>query len=66
MPGVVATLAVRVGDRVEAGAELLVLEAMKMRHRVVAATGGVVAELRVTQGQQVHAGAVLAVLEEES
>ncbi|HEY1574026.1 MAG TPA: biotin carboxylase N-terminal domain-containing protein [Pseudonocardiaceae bacterium] len=65
MPGMVATLAVRVGDKVAAGAELLVLEAMKMRHRVVAATGGVVAELRVSAGQQVDAGTVLAVIEEE-
>ncbi|HEX5406528.1 MAG TPA: biotin/lipoyl-containing protein, partial [Pseudonocardiaceae bacterium] len=65
MPGTVATLAVSVGDRVAAGAELLVLEAMKMRHRVVAAVGGAVAELRVAQGQQVDAGAVLAVIEED-
>jgi propionyl-CoA carboxylase alpha chain len=65
MPGAVATVAVAVGDRVTAGAELLVLEAMKMRHRVVAATGGVVTELRVAQGQQVDAGAVLAVIEED-
>jgi propionyl-CoA carboxylase alpha chain len=65
-PGSVAALAVAVGDRVTVGAELLVLEAMKMRHRVVAATGGVVAELRVTAGQQVDAGAVLAVIEEDA
>jgi len=65
MPGTVATLSVGVGDRVGAGAELLVLEAMKMRHRVVAAGGGVVRELRVAVGQQVDAGAVLAVIEEE-
>jgi propionyl-CoA carboxylase alpha chain len=65
MPGTVAQLTAKVGDRVPAGAELLVLEAMKMRHRVVAATAGVVAELRVTQGQQVDAGAVLAVIEED-
>jgi propionyl-CoA carboxylase alpha chain len=38
---------------------------MKMRHRVVAATGGVVGELRVAVGQQVDAGAVLAVIEQE-
>jgi propionyl-CoA carboxylase alpha chain len=44
---------------------LLVLEAMKMQHRVVAATGGVVTELWVAVGQQVDAGAVLAVIEEE-
>jgi propionyl-CoA carboxylase alpha chain len=66
MPGTVARLTVRVGDRVVAGAELLVLEAMKMQHRVVAATSGVVAELRVAAGQQVDAGAVLAVIEEDA
>jgi propionyl-CoA carboxylase alpha chain len=65
MPGTVVRLAVEAGQTVEAGAELLVLEAMKMQHRVVAATGGVVAELRVAVGQQVDAGAVLAVIEEE-
>jgi len=63
MPGIVVGLSHAVGDRVEAGAELLVLEAMKMRHRVVAATSGIIAELRVGAGQQVDAGAVLAVIE---
>ena len=65
MPGAVAQVSVQVGDTVSAGDELLVLEAMKMRHRVVAATGGVVGELRVAVGQQVDAGAVLAVIEQE-
>jgi propionyl-CoA carboxylase alpha chain len=65
MPGTVTRVTVAVGDQVAAGAELLVLEAMKMQHRVVAATSGVVAELRVGTGQQVDAGAVLAVIEEE-
>jgi propionyl-CoA carboxylase alpha chain len=66
MPGTVARLTVSEGVLVAAGDELLVLEAMKMQHRVVAATGGVVTELRVAVGQQVDAGAVLAVIEEES
>jgi len=66
MPGTVARLTVSEGALVAAGDELLVLEAMKMQHRVVAATGGVVTELRVAVGQQVDAGAVLAVIEEES
>jgi propionyl-CoA carboxylase alpha chain len=65
MPGTVARLSVEVGATVLAGDELLVLEAMKMQHRVVAATGGVVAELRVAVGQQVDTGAVLAVIEED-
>jgi propionyl-CoA carboxylase alpha chain len=63
MPGTVVRLAHAAGDRVEAGEELLVLEAMKMQHRVVAATSGIIAELRVGAGQQVDAGAVLAVIE---
>jgi propionyl-CoA carboxylase alpha chain len=66
MPGTVARLTVTEGALVAAGDELLVLEAMKMQHRVVAATGGVVTELRVAVGQQVAAGAVLAVIEEET
>ncbi|MEO6087553.1 MAG: acetyl-CoA carboxylase biotin carboxyl carrier protein subunit, partial [Umezawaea sp.] len=44
--------------------ELLVLEAMKMEHRVLASAAGTVAELRIAQGQQVNAGDVLAVIAE--
>ena len=64
MPGTVVRLAVEAGQTVAAGAELLVLEAMKMQHRVVAANSGTLTELRVSVGQQVDAGAVLAVIEE--
>ncbi|HWC82448.1 MAG TPA: biotin carboxylase N-terminal domain-containing protein [Pseudonocardiaceae bacterium] len=63
MPGSVVTIAVAQGDRVAAGDVLLVLESMKMQHRVVAATGGVLTELRVSVGEQVDAGTVLAVIE---
>ena len=66
MPGTVVRLAVEAGQTVVAGAELLVLEAMKMQHRVVAANSGTLTELRVGVGQQVDAGAVLAVIEEAS
>ncbi|GAA3431000.1 acetyl/propionyl/methylcrotonyl-CoA carboxylase subunit alpha [Kutzneria kofuensis] len=65
MPGTVVRVSVEPGAVVEAGAELLVLEAMKMEHRVVAAAGGKVAEVLVQAGQQVEAGAVLAVVEGE-
>ncbi|MEV6610511.1 biotin carboxylase N-terminal domain-containing protein [Kutzneria sp. NPDC051319] len=65
MPGTVVRVSVEPGAVVEAGAELLVLEAMKMEHRVVAAAGGTVAEVLVQAGQQVEAGAVLAVVEGE-
>jgi biotin carboxyl carrier protein len=52
------------GERVEAGALLVVLEAMKTEHRVTAPHGGVVAALLVAEGQEVQAGAALAVLEQ--
>ncbi|RDI18315.1 propionyl-CoA carboxylase alpha chain [Lentzea flaviverrucosa] len=64
MPGTVVRVSVQQGDVVEAGAELLVLEAMKMEHRVLATSAGTVTELLVSQAQQVNAGDVLAVVEE--
>ncbi|WNV89259.1 biotin carboxylase N-terminal domain-containing protein [Umezawaea sp. Da 62-37] len=66
MPGTVVRVAVEQGQRVEVGAELLVLEAMKMEHRVLASTAGTVTELRITQGQQVDSGDVLAVVAEDA
>ena len=65
MPGTVVRVAVEPGQRVEVGAELLVLEAMKMEHRVLATTGGTVADVLVRAGRQVDAGDVLAVVAEE-
>jgi propionyl-CoA carboxylase alpha chain len=50
---------------VAAGRPLLVLEAMKMQHPVVAPTAGVVGSLDVSVGSQVEAGAVLTVIEAE-
>jgi propionyl-CoA carboxylase alpha chain len=47
---------------VEAGALLVVLEAMKTEHRVTAPHAGKVTELLVVEGQEVQAGAALAVL----
>jgi propionyl-CoA carboxylase alpha chain len=63
MPGVVRQVNVAPGDRVEAGAVLLVLEAMKMEHPLVAAVAGVVAQVRVEAGQMVEHDAVLVVIE---
>jgi propionyl-CoA carboxylase alpha chain len=62
MPGVVVSVAATLGDPVERGAPLLVLEAMKMRHPVTAPIHGVLTELNVRHGQHVEVGAVLAVV----
>jgi propionyl-CoA carboxylase alpha chain len=65
MPGSVVRIAVAVGDRVQAGAPILWLEAMKMQHKITAPADGVVAELPVSEGQQIDVGAVLAVVTDE-
>ncbi|KIY03068.1 uncharacterized protein Z520_01535 [Fonsecaea multimorphosa CBS 102226] len=54
--GVVLSMKVSEGDKVTAGQELVVLEAMKMEHSVRSSYNGVVAKVAVTQGQQVTAG----------
>ncbi len=50
MPGKVVEVRVKNGQRVEAGAVLLVLEAMKMRNEVTAPVAGRVDGLRVSAG----------------
>jgi propionyl-CoA carboxylase alpha chain len=62
MPGTVTRVAVAAGETVAAGDLVLVLEAMKMEHPVVAPNAGTVEELPATVGQQVDGGTVLAVL----
>ena len=63
MPGKVIDLRVRVGDSVQAGDTVLVLEAMKMEHPMSATEDGVVREVRVNEGDQVESGALLLVVE---
>ncbi|MEO3869322.1 biotin carboxylase N-terminal domain-containing protein [Nonomuraea sp. B12E4] len=64
MPGSVSRVEVAPGDRVTKGQAVLVLEAMKMEHRIAAPADGVVSGVHVEQGQQVDAGAVLAIIQE--
>ncbi|MCF6742767.1 acetyl/propionyl/methylcrotonyl-CoA carboxylase subunit alpha [Blastococcus sp. KM273128] len=53
MPGTVTVVRASVGDEVEAGTPLLVVEAMKMEHVLTAPIAGTVTELGVTAGQTV-------------
>jgi len=63
MPGRVVLVKARPGDRVLAGQELLVIEAMKMELAVKAPRDGVVAEVRAAEGEFVEADTVLVTLE---
>ncbi len=59
MPGKVLEVHVAVGQMVMAGDALLVLEAMKMEHRIEAPADGLVTAVHHAEGAQVDAGAVL-------
>jgi biotin carboxyl carrier protein len=62
LPGTVVSIAVAVGDRVEVGQELCVLEAMKMNNPIRATQAGTVSEIHVRIGEQVMHGAPLVTL----
>jgi propionyl-CoA carboxylase alpha chain len=62
MPGVVLSTDVDAGEMVSKGQLLLILEAMKMEHRITAPTDGIVSELHVKVGDQVNNSQLLVTL----
>src|SRR5437867_6621385 len=66
MQGTVVAIDVFPGDAVPAGAQLLVMEAMKMEHVVAAPVGGIVRALHAAAGDTVYEGSPLVVLEESA
>lgn len=62
MPGKVIDVLVTEGQTVNAGDTLVILEAMKMEHRVTAPEDGVIERLPVTAGEQVESDTLLAVV----
>jgi acetyl-CoA carboxylase biotin carboxyl carrier protein len=61
--GTVWKIEVAVGDQVDEGDTVAILESMKMEMPVEAEDSGEVAEIRVEEGQSVSEGEVLVVLE---
>jgi 3-methylcrotonyl-CoA carboxylase alpha subunit len=62
MPGRVLAVMVKTGDSVARGAPLIVMEAMKMEHTIVAPAASVVEKLLCAVGDQVREGAELLIL----
>jgi acetyl-CoA/propionyl-CoA carboxylase, biotin carboxylase, biotin carboxyl carrier protein len=62
MQGTIVKLLVAVGDTVEAGQAVTVLEAMKMENNITAEAAGTVTEIRVKPGDSVGAGDVVVVI----
>jgi acetyl-CoA/propionyl-CoA carboxylase biotin carboxyl carrier protein len=63
MPGTVTAVHVTDGEAVTAGQTLLVLEAMKMEHRLTAPADGTVRDLSVAAGDQVEIDRTLLVVD---
>ena len=63
MQGTIVKVLVAVGEAVEPGQALLVLEAMKMENHINAEITGTVTELRVAAGETVGAGDVVVIIE---
>ncbi|MGE3619108.1 MAG: acetyl-CoA carboxylase biotin carboxylase subunit [Acidimicrobiia bacterium] len=62
MQGTIVKVLVEVGQEVEAGQPVCVLEAMKMENNIAADKSGTVAEVRVEPGQSVGSGDVVVVI----
>ena len=64
MPGKILEVYVSIGDTVKVGQPLMVMEAMKMEHRIVANQDGIVKTINFNIGEQVVQGAELLTLSE--
>ena len=62
MPGNILKINVTVGQKVNEGETLLVLEAMKMENEIAASKAGTVAQIIVSKGAVVETGAPLVVI----
>jgi biotin carboxyl carrier protein len=63
MPGKIVRILASEGSEVEAGAGVLVVEAMKMQNEIKSPKKGTIRKLVVTPGAAVNAGDVLAIVE---
>ena len=62
MQGLIVDVKVKSGQKVKAGDEVVVLEAMKMENPIVAPCDGTISEIRVTKGDTVNTDDILVVL----
>jgi biotin carboxyl carrier protein len=65
MPGVILEVSVKVGDTVERGQQLAILDAMKMHNVIGAPRAGTIAEIFVDAGQNVDHGAAIVKFKED-
>lgn len=66
MPGAVLKILVKQGDVVAKGTPLLILEAMKMEHQIVAGHDATVLSINCSEGELVQPGVELVTLSDEN
>lgn len=59
MPGNILSIAVKEGDSVKEGQQLMILEAMKMENEILAPCAGKVTSIAVAKGSTVESGSLL-------
>ncbi len=63
MPGLIVRIKVAIGDLVQAGQGLVIMEAMKMENELRSSAAGKVRSISAEEGSAVEKGAVLVELE---
>ena len=62
MQGLIVDVKVETGQKVKAGDEVVILEAMKMENPIVAPKDGTILEIKVSKGSTVNTGDTLVIL----
>ena len=60
IPGTVVEVLVSIGDMVEEGDDVIILDAMKMKNRIKSHVSGTVTALNVKEGERVAKGMIIA------
>lgn len=63
MPGLILKIKKKVGEKVELGEPLLILEAMKMENDIHSPSSGIIKEIRVKEGESVEKNSIIIIIE---
>lgn len=63
IPGKIVQILVKKGDKIAKDQELIILEAMKMRNRILATQSGEISEIKVKEGDMVKQDQILVIIE---
>lgn len=66
MPGTIIDVKVKIGDRIEAGDSVIIIEAMKMENEIQSPTSGIVVAIHVAKGESVSPDETLLEIQPES